>query len=135
MLLLSQIRCMHRFVFFSLGLNMAATLPDLCLRLILKELEEDWKAKYACILINRHWCTSTIPELWKDPFSFCREFGQKKRYIQLMDTYVKCLSQEIRGSVGLNSTTTIIFDYTCFLRYLCPNEIWGTIKVWLETKI
>src|SRR3954469_11457527 len=104
-------------------INMAATLPELCLHLILKELKKDWKAQYSCILINRHWCISSIPELWKDPFSSCFEFGQKKRYIQLMDTYFKCLSREFRESVGLDSITKVTFDYTSFLRFFWPNGI------------
>src|SRR2546421_184287 len=109
---------------------MAATLPELCQHLILKELERDWKAQYACILINHHWCISAISELWKNPFSFCFEFGQKERYIQLMDTYIKCLPREFRESVGLDSTTKATFDYTNFLRYFWPNDICATIKVW-----
>src|ERR1044072_7562609 len=114
---------------------MAATLPELCLHLIFKELEKDWKAQYTCILINRHWCISAIPELWKDPFSFCFESGQKERYVQLMDSYIKCLSQEFRESVGLDSTVKAIFNYTSFLQKFWLNDILATIKVWLDTSI
>ncbi|CAB4381478.1 unnamed protein product [Rhizophagus irregularis] len=114
---------------------MAATLPELCLHLIFKELEKDWKARYTCILINRHWCISAIPELWKDPFSFCFESGQKERYVQLMDSYIKCLSQEFRESVGLDSTVKAIFNYTSFLQKFWLNDILATIKVWLDTSI
>jgi hypothetical protein len=114
---------------------MAATLPELCLHSILKELEGDWKALYTCILINRHWCISAIPELWRDPFTFCFEYGQKERYVQLMDSYTRCLSQEFQESVGLDSTVKAIFNYTSFLRKFWPNDIWATIKVWLDTKV
>ncbi|GES95784.1 hypothetical protein GLOIN_2v1883720 [Rhizophagus clarus] len=114
---------------------MAATLPELCLHLILKELERDWKARYTCILINRHWCISAVPELWKDPFSFCLESGQKERYVQLMDSYIKCLSQEFQKSIGLDSTVKAVFNYTSFLRKIWLNDICTTIKVWLDSKI
>ncbi|GBB94114.1 hypothetical protein RclHR1_22950002 [Rhizophagus clarus] len=35
--------------------------------LILEELQNDNKSLYSCLLINRTWCETTIPILWRDP--------------------------------------------------------------------
>ncbi|PKY49356.1 hypothetical protein RhiirA4_545210 [Rhizophagus irregularis] len=37
--------------------------------LILEELQNDSKSLYSCLLINRTWCETTVPILWKDPTS------------------------------------------------------------------
>ncbi|PKC06518.1 hypothetical protein RhiirA5_360174, partial [Rhizophagus irregularis] len=52
-----------------------------------------------------------------------------------MDSYIKCLSQEFRESVGLDSTVKAIFNYTSFLQKFWLNDILATIKVWLDTSI
>ncbi|RGB43260.1 hypothetical protein C1646_809414 [Rhizophagus diaphanus] len=114
---------------------MSATLPELCIRFVLEELSNDTRSKHTCILINRHWCMASIHEIWKHPLYYCQELEQKERYIQFIDTYIKCLSPQIRESLGLESNTKTTFDYTTFSQWICPNGLRSCVKLWLDEKI
>src|SRR5438046_2368272 len=35
--------------------------------LIFEELKNDKKSLYSCLLVNRTWCTTAVPILWKNP--------------------------------------------------------------------
>ncbi|RIA90714.1 hypothetical protein C1645_737669 [Glomus cerebriforme] len=114
---------------------MAATLPELCIRFVLEELNNDTRSKHACILINRHWCMASIHEIWKHPLYYCQELEQKERYIQFIDTYIKCLTQQVKETLGLKSDTKSAFDYTAFSQWICPNGLRSCVKLWLDEKI
>ncbi|CAG8482147.1 11284_t:CDS:2 [Diversispora eburnea] len=86
---------------------MAATLPTLCLQVIFDELlihsqNEIGSPLYSCILVNRHWYLSTIPELYKNPFEICNRFDSprvKNRNDETNELYISvdiwCKSNKI----------------------------------------
>src|SRR4051812_34191487 len=39
--------------------------------LTLKELQNDGKSLHSCLLVDRTWCETAIPILWKNPSKFC----------------------------------------------------------------
>src|SRR5438046_1892845 len=45
--------------------------------LILKELQNDNKSLYSCLMVNRTWCVTALPFLWKNPLKFCRTDNSK----------------------------------------------------------
>ncbi|PKC09466.1 hypothetical protein RhiirA5_415613 [Rhizophagus irregularis] len=45
--------------------------------LILKELQNDPSSFYSCLLINRIWCETTVPILWKNPAKLFRSYKRK----------------------------------------------------------
>ncbi|CAG8451159.1 4838_t:CDS:1 [Acaulospora morrowiae] len=112
---------------------MASVLPSLCIREILLDLRGEWAALHACILINRHWCIFSIQELWRDPFSLCRDRAEKSRHIQLISTYVKCLPptcQEVNDAVA--TTTPCAFNYFQFLSRLSTEEVLFSTRFWTK---
>ncbi|CAG8460852.1 20072_t:CDS:1 [Dentiscutata erythropus] len=109
---------------------MAASLPDLCLKSIFKELEDDLKSQYVFILINRHWCLSVISELWRNPFDSC---NKKDQNVKIIDTYLKCLPQDMRNELGvesINSLKAATFDYPSFLRHINDSIISYSARCW-----
>ncbi|CAG8657555.1 6960_t:CDS:1, partial [Dentiscutata heterogama] len=113
---------------------MAAFLPDLCLKSIFKELEDDLKSQYVFILINRHWCLSMISELWRNPFDSC---NKKDQNIKIIDTYLKCLPQDMRNEIGVESIISLkaaTFDYPSFLRYINDSIISYSARCWATEK-
>ncbi|RIB13672.1 hypothetical protein C2G38_2097768, partial [Gigaspora rosea] len=113
---------------------MAASLPDLCLKSIFKELEDDLKSQYAFILINRHWCLSVISELWRNPFDSC---NKKDQNVKIIDTYLKCLPQDMRDEIGvqsIKSLTAATFDYPSFLRHINDSSIFYSARCWATEK-
>ncbi|CAG8579642.1 uncharacterized protein OCT59_027105 [Rhizophagus irregularis] len=92
--------------------------------LILKELQDDTKSLYSCLLINRTWCRLTVPILWQNP-------SNKKGYISykvcniLFNVILSHLSEESRNNLkyqGIDLFKEIyqrpLFNYISFWRHL-----------------
>src|SRR6266480_6381114 len=89
--------------------------------LILVELQNDRKSLYSCLLVNRTWCETTIPILWKDPLKLCP--SDNKRI--LFDVILLHLPEESRDNLknqGIVLLTKLcqrpLFNYISFWRYL-----------------
>ncbi|CAG8458629.1 4197_t:CDS:1 [Acaulospora colombiana] len=109
---------------------MASVLPSLCIREILLDLDGDWATLHACALINRHWCLSSIQEIWRNPF--CLDRAKESRHIRLITTYIKCLPRSYQEMMGVVATTPCAFNYFRFLSHLNPEKIRISIKLWAE---
>src|SRR4051812_39470595 len=90
--------------------------------LILKELQNDGKSLHSCLLVNRTWCETTIPVLWKNPSKFCRT---KNAHDILFNVILLHLSEESRENLKnqkIDLFTEIrqrpLFNYISFWRYL-----------------
>src|SRR2546429_9375525 len=55
--------------FFKKRKKMAKLNEDV-LDLILKELKNDRKSIYPCLLVNKTWCKIIVPILWKNPWKY-----------------------------------------------------------------
>ncbi|CAI2176223.1 8995_t:CDS:1 [Funneliformis geosporum] len=114
----------------------AVILPELCLIKIFEELKNNFVSLYSCVLVNRHWCTLALPELWKNPFDVINDSNLKgviKANIRLLNTYISCLSEDTRKNFGLKSfTKSPLFDYGIYLQYLHLKIIHKSIYIWLN---
>ena len=59
--------------------------------LILKELYDKDNTLYPCLLVNRTWCETTVPILWKNPFRF---HLKEKAHIIIINVILSYLSEE-----------------------------------------
>uniref|UniRef100_U9SLE1 Uncharacterized protein n=1 Tax=Rhizophagus irregularis (strain DAOM 181602 / DAOM 197198 / MUCL 43194) TaxID=747089 RepID=U9SLE1_RHIID len=66
--------------------------------LIFEELREDSKSLFSCLMINRLWCETAIPILWRNPWCY-NEF---------------ITNQEIQLPSGSNQS--LLFDYFSYCR-------------------
>src|SRR5947207_15818028 len=88
--------------------------------LMLKELQDDRKSLYSCILVNKTWCEIIIPILWKNPLVHLKP---KKMELQF-NIIISHLSNETRrnlDSQGINLPILQLkplFDYISFCKCL-----------------
>src|SRR5947207_10467223 len=102
------------------------------LYLIFKELQNDKKTLLSCLIVNKTWCETTIPILWRDPWKYLE--GKKL----LLNVIISHLSDESRDNLksqGIDFLTNPyqrpLFNYISFCRHLNLNnlnEMLNTIK-------
>ncbi|PKK64177.1 hypothetical protein RhiirC2_757131, partial [Rhizophagus irregularis] len=71
--------------------------------LILEELQDDNKSLYSCLLVNRTWCETTVPILWKNPAR--QYYSTNNAYNILLNVILLHLSEESRNNLkyqGIN---------------------------------
>ncbi|RGB25484.1 hypothetical protein C1646_820997 [Rhizophagus diaphanus] len=97
--------------------------------LILKELQNDPNSFYSCLLINRIWCETTVPILWKNPTKLFRGYKRKcKASKSLLNIILSHISEESRNDLknqGIDLFTEIqkkpLFNYIRYWKYLDLN--------------
>src|SRR6266542_6627305 len=94
------------------------------LYLIFKELQNDRKVLLSCLTVNKIWCETIIPILWRNPWKFLKE---KKLLLNVIILY---LSDESRNNLKrqgvdflTNSYQRPLFDYISFCRHLNLNKL------------
>src|SRR6266513_1397180 len=90
--------------------------------LILVELQNDRKSLYSCLLVNRTWCETTVPILWKDPLKVCRTYNAKKTLFNVLLLLLPKESRDILKNQEIDLLTEIyqrpLFNYINFWRHL-----------------
>jgi len=82
------------------------------LSIVFEEFLYDYNTLFSCLLVNRFWCETVIPILWKNPWRNQMKEHHKK---SLFNTIVSFLSEESReflASQGIELTyQKPSFDY------------------------
>jgi hypothetical protein len=91
------------------------------LLLIFEELKNDRKSLLSCLLVNRAWCATAVPILWRDP-------GRGYIPIRLFNTIILHLSEDTRNILKNQGTNNQgksnekyqrpLFNYISFWKYL-----------------
>ncbi|GBC45424.2 hypothetical protein RhiirA1_454357 [Rhizophagus irregularis] len=92
------------------------------LYLIFEEIKNDKKTLHSCLLVNRTWCVTAAPLLWKNPWKYVTI----KSKILLFNVIISHLSKESRDILknqGINNLITEtyqrpLFNYIYFCKYL-----------------
>ncbi|PKY14904.1 hypothetical protein RhiirB3_427000 [Rhizophagus irregularis] len=89
-------------------------LPIDCLNNIFECLEDDQKALYSCLLVNRLWCQISVRILW--------------RRIRNYNTLIACLPNESRkvlyeNGISIPNSKSPIFNYASFCKILSVDQI------------
>ncbi|CAG8564231.1 14268_t:CDS:1 [Cetraspora pellucida] len=112
-------------------LNMAINL--LYIELLKEILENiiDSHHLFSCILVNRIWCRTGVPILWRSPNP------SEKSLLPLVTSYLRCLPEEqIKclkdENIPLPNEKTPIFDYPFFLKTLDLKLINDMSKIWIN---
>jgi hypothetical protein len=91
------------------------------LSLILKELQNDGKSLYSCLLVNKTWCEIIVPILWEVPGRFKPNNNAIKI---LFNTIVSHLSKESKNTLKENGINFIeqyeqpLFNYVSYWKGL-----------------
>jgi hypothetical protein len=92
------------------------------LLLIFKELNNDNNSLFSCLFVDRNWCETVVPVLWRNPW--IRQEGTK--YVTLFNVILSHLSEESRRNLknqGINDLIAEeyqkpLFNYIYFWKYL-----------------
>jgi hypothetical protein len=100
-------------------INMSKLNKDI-LFLIFEELQKDSKSLFSCLMVNRLWCETVIPVLWKNPWCYSINYNNKSSLYSLITSYLSddikesLIRQEILLSLILHQP--LLFDYLSFCR-------------------
>ncbi len=94
--------------------------------LLFEELQDDSKSLFSCLLVNRLWCETVIPILWKDPWCYEDNMNYQKKS-SLYNIITFSLSDDTKEFLigkGIQiSYKSPLFDYLSFCKSINMNAI------------
>src|SRR6266542_543601 len=100
------------------------------LYLTLKELQNDKKALFSCLTVNKTWCEIIIPILWRDPWKYLKE---KKLLLNVIISHLSDESRNNLKSQGVNFPIypyqRPLFNYISFCKHLNLNILNEMINI------
>ncbi|GBB83972.1 hypothetical protein RclHR1_10610002 [Rhizophagus clarus] len=83
--------------------------------LIFKELQKDSKSLFSSLMVNRHWCETVIPILWRNPWRYGNSCN-KRALFKIIASYYSDDTRELlaKGGLRLVSFESLLFDYLSF---------------------
>src|SRR4051812_39447140 len=96
--------------------------------LLFEELQDDSSSLFSCLLVNRLWCETAVPILWRDPWRFDEiKFKNKTSlYYVIISSFPNDIKEFLtRQGIQLPPTSnqSLLFDYLFFCRSFHVNSI------------
>ncbi|RIA84717.1 hypothetical protein C1645_404713 [Glomus cerebriforme] len=95
--------------------------------LLFEELQSDSKSLFSCLLVNKLWCETAIPILWRNPWSYDINYMNKNYLFAIITFYLPIDIKKFLISQGINfppiSYQSLLFDYLSFCRSINVNII------------
>jgi hypothetical protein len=110
-------------------------LNDDVLFLLFEELQNDPKSLFSCMLVNRLWCGTVIPILWKNPWCYEDDinYHNESSLYYIITHYLPDDIKEFLTKQGIQlppvSYKKLLFDYLSFCRSMNVNVINDIIDV------
>jgi hypothetical protein len=106
------------------------------LYLIFEQLHDDKRTLFSCLLVNKVWCETIIPILWRNPWKSLKNENETL----LLNVIISHLSNVSRNKIGKHSFLTNsyqkpLFDYISYCRHLNLDEIGKIIHKVLKVEI
>ncbi|RIA87401.1 hypothetical protein C1645_827821 [Glomus cerebriforme] len=103
------------------------------LYLIFEELQDDSKALFSCIMINRTWCEVGIPILWRNPWRYNINYSNKSYLSAVIFSYLSDDIREFLERQGIELPLILyqknLFDYLSFCRSININVINSILSI------
>jgi hypothetical protein len=111
-----------------------STLNKDILFLIFEELQEDSKSLFSCLMVNRLWCETAIPILWRNPWCYDEVNYSNKSSLFIIITHylfddIKELITEKGIQLPLSFHQSLLFDYLSFCKSINVNVINSIISI------
>src|SRR5438045_109017 len=88
--------------------------------LIFEELQDDSKSLFSCLMVNRIWCETVIPVLWRNPWRYGINYSNKSYLFTIFISYLPNDIKEFLVSEGIQlpsaSSQLLLFDYLSFCK-------------------
>ncbi|RGB37362.1 hypothetical protein C1646_756988 [Rhizophagus diaphanus] len=98
--------------------------------LIFEELQDNSKFLFSCLMVNRIWCETVVPILWRNPWRYAINYYEKKSLYSIVSSY---LSNDIKESLtrkGVKITgQSLVFDYLTFCKSINVRTIDAIISI------
>src|SRR6266496_5713687 len=95
--------------------------------LIFEELQDDSKSLFSSLMVNKLWCETVIPILWRNPWCYDINYSNKSYLFITIAFYLSDDTKEslIRQGIQLPSIShqSFLFDYLSFCRSINVNII------------
>jgi hypothetical protein len=97
--------------------------------LIFEELQDDPKSLFSCLMVNKLWCETTVPILWKNPWSYTSINYRKKRNLfiiiahYIFDNIKKFITEEESFQLPSVLDKSLLFDYLSFCKSINVDNI------------
>jgi hypothetical protein len=85
--------------------------------LLFEELQDNSKFLFSCLMVNRIWCETVIPILWRNPWRYPIHDHNKNSLYSILTSYLSNDIKEILSKKGIQiSGQSLAFDYLSFCR-------------------
>ncbi|RIA98966.1 hypothetical protein C1645_588243 [Glomus cerebriforme] len=116
-----------------------AKLNEDILFLLFEELQDDPKSLFSCLMVNKFWCETTIPILWRNPWNYENNINYKNKS-SLYHIIINSLSNDKKEFLKSQevqlppiSRHPILFDYLSFCKGINVNVINDIIPIGTST--
>src|SRR5438045_9458208 len=69
--------------------------------LIFEEFHDDSKSLFSCLMVNRIWCETAIPVLWRNPWKYGINYSNKGYLFTIFTLYLPNKIKESLTSEGI----------------------------------
>ncbi|RIA82595.1 hypothetical protein C1645_880975 [Glomus cerebriforme] len=101
--------------------------------LLFEELQDDSKSLFSCLLVNKLWCETVIPILWRNPWCYNINYKNKSYLFGIIAYYLPVSNKEFLIRQGINFPPILyqypLFNYLSFCRSININIIDSIIPI------
>src|SRR6266496_5660564 len=94
--------------------------------LIFEELQDDSKSLFSCLMVNKLWCETVIPILWRNPWRYTINYDSKISLYYIITFY---LSDDAKVFLTKQPSQSILFDYLSFCKSINVNILNTIISI------
>jgi hypothetical protein len=95
--------------------------------IIFEELQDDSKSLFSCLMVNKLWCETIVPILWKNPWHYNINYSNKNYLFAIIAFYLSDDIKDYLTTQGVQlptvSSQSLLFDYLSFCRSINVNTI------------
>ncbi|GES78667.1 hypothetical protein GLOIN_2v1764020 [Rhizophagus clarus] len=85
--------------------------------LVFEELQEDAKSLFSCLMVNKTWCETAVPILWRNPWRYNINYITSVQQFEIIATYLSDDTKEFLTEKGIQlPSIPLYFDYISFCR-------------------
>src|ERR1700726_2268515 len=101
--------------------------------LLFEELQNDSKSLFSCLMVNRLWCETAVPILWKNPWRYNINYSNKSYLFATISFYLSDDIKELLTREGILLPQilhqALLFDYLAFCRCINVNIMNNLISI------
>ncbi|GBB86476.1 hypothetical protein RclHR1_12900003 [Rhizophagus clarus] len=95
--------------------------------------EYDYNSLFSCLLVNKSWCETVVPILWRNPWRYQMKEYQKRSLFNIILTFLSDESKEFLKNqkieiIKKSTKKFMFFDYLTYCRYMINYNLYDIIN-------